>query len=510
LARVFIISNRVAVPNPARGMHAGGLEVALKATLHRHPCVWLGWSGDVMPKDDVKTRTIRQGKMTYIVTDLSDEDYQEYYSGFANRVLWPILHYRLDLAEFTRRDLTGYLRVNEHFADQLDKVLEPDDVVWVHDYHLIPLAKALRERGRTNRIGFFLHIPMPPPEILTALPNHERLIPSLCEYDLVGFQTDGDSANFARYLAVEHGMPSHIQRTFADEGRHMRIGTFPVGVETVAFNRRARRAQRSSLVQQMIQSTPGAAMIGVDRLDYSKGIALRLEAYDRFLGANPEWRGKVTYIQITPKSRSEIPEYADMEREIDTTAGRINGKYGDVSWTPVRYTNRTYSRTALAGLYRSARVGLVTPMRDGMNLVAKEYVAAQDAEDPGVLILSRFAGAAAEFTAALLVNPYDPEAVGAAMARALAMPLAERKSRHKQLFETMLKNDISLWGDRFLAALNGRPLTSSSSRRLASRGLKPVESITPILSSTDELPPKTGQLSPSLAGVRREGIDRPL
>jgi trehalose 6-phosphate synthase len=163
----------------------------------------------------------------------------------------------------------------------------------------------------------------------------------------------------------------------------------------------------------------------------------------------------VTYLQITPKSRSEIPEYAEMEREIDTTAGRINGTYGDVSWTPVRYTNHTYSRTALAGLYRSARVGLVTPMRDGMNLVAKEYVAAQDAEDPGVLILSRFAGAAAEFTAALLVNPYDPEAVGAAMARALAMPLDERKSRHKRLFEALLRNDISLWGDRFLATLKG-------------------------------------------------------
>jgi trehalose 6-phosphate synthase len=473
LARVFIISNRVAVPK--RGAHAGGLEVALHATLKRHSCVWLGWSGDVKPEAAVETHTIHHGRMTYIVTDLSDEDYQEYYSGFANSVLWPILHYRLDLAEFTRRDLTGYFRVNEHFADQLDKVLEPDDIVWVHDYHLIPLAKALRQRGRMNRIGFFLHIPMPPPEIIAAMPNHEKLIPSLCEYDLVGFQTDGDSANFARYLATEFNMPSHIQRRFGSESRQMRIGTFPVGIETVSFSRRARRAARSSLVQQMIASVPGVAMIGVDRLDYSKGIALRLEAYERFLAANPEWRGKVTYIQITPKSRSEIPGYADMERQIESTAGRINGAYGDVSWTPVRYINRTYTRTALSGLYRSARVGLVTPMRDGMNLVAKEYVAAQDADDPGVLILSRFAGAAAEFTAALPVNPYDPEAVGGAIARALAMPLAERKSRHKQLFETLLRNDISLWGDRFLSALNGKPVVSSGSRRRVSSSL-PISS----------------------------------
>jgi trehalose 6-phosphate synthase len=453
VARVIIISNRVAVPNPARGVHAGGLEVALRATLRRQRCLWLGWSGAVKPQEEIQTETLQHNGNVYIVTDLSEEDYQEYYNGFANRVLWPILHYRLDLAEFSRRDLTGYLRVNQHFADQLDKVLKPDDIVWVHDYHLIPLAKALRARGRDNRIGFFLHIPFPPWEILTAMPNHDRLMPALCEYDLVGFQTDDDAANFARYLAKEFGMPAHINRSLDSGPRAMRIGTFPVGVDTVSFNRVARRAVRLPFVQRVTASMPGAMILGVDRLDYSKGLALRMEAFERFLVANPQFRGKITYLQIAPKSRTAIPEYADMERQIEAAAGRINGTYGDASWTPVRYTNRPYSRTVLSGLYRCARVGLVTPLRDGMNLVCKEYVAAQDSEDPGVLILSRFAGAAAEFGSAVLVNPYDPEAVGAAITRALQMPRNERIARHSKLVEALLQNDISTWGERFLDSL---------------------------------------------------------
>jgi trehalose 6-phosphate synthase len=223
-------------------------------------------------------------------------------------------------------------------------------------------------------------------------------------------------------------------------------------------NRLARRAVHSRFVREVVDSLAGRIMIlGVDRLDYSKGIPLRMEAFDRFLSTNPDWRGKVTYLQITPKSRSEIQEYADMERQIDETVGRINGKYGEASWTPIRYVNRTHNRSALAGLYRSARAALVTPLRDGMNLVAKEYVASQDSEDPGVLILSRFAGAAVECEAALLVNPYDPESVGTTIAQALSMPLDERRSRHDALFQVLMANDVKVWGERFLIALT-RPL----------------------------------------------------
>jgi trehalose 6-phosphate synthase len=198
-------------------------------------------------------------------------------------------------------------------------------------------------------------------------------------------------------------------------------------------------------------------VIGVDRLDYSKGLAQRMDAFERFLAVYPDWRGKVTYLQITPKSRSEIQEYADMERTISEAAGRINGSYGEAAWTPIRYVNRAYSRSVLAGLYRSARAGLVTPLRDGMNLVAKEYIAAQDPDDPGVLILSRFAGAAAELTAALLVNPYDPEAVATSISHALSMSLEERRTRHKALFHLISENDLKSWGELFLASLTKDP-----------------------------------------------------
>jgi trehalose 6-phosphate synthase len=467
LAQLVIVSNRVAVPDASGTASAGGLAVAVKAALKQNPGIWFGWSGRITPRSKIETRKFARDKITYIVVDLAEEDHQEYYNGFANRVLWPILHYRLDLSEFSRRDLSGYRRVNNHFSMQLDKLLQPDDVIWVHDYHLIPLAKMLRDRGHANRIGFFLHVPFPPPEILTALPNHELLIPQLAAYDLVGFQTENDAANFARYLEHDCHLEKRDQLTFRTAERDVRIGVFPIGIETAEFHRMARRAVRSPLVQGVLESLSGRAMmIGVDRLDYSKGLPQRLDAFERFLSVYPDWRGKVTYLQITPKSRSDIQEYADMQQAINTAAGRINGAYGEAAWTPIRYVNRSYTRNALAGLYHAARVGLVTPLRDGMNLVAKEYIAAQDADDPGVLILSRFAGAAAECRQALLVNPYDPETVAISIARALTMPIEERRERHAALFRAVSQNDIQSWGERFLAALTKKPAESARGKRL--------------------------------------------
>jgi trehalose 6-phosphate synthase len=462
LGRLIIVSNRVAIPS--RGStQAGGLAVAVRAVLRRRPGVWFGWSGEVAPNET--TRQFVQGGLTYVVTDLLQEDYEEYYNGFANRVLWPILHYRLDLAEFSRRDLTGYLRVNEHFASELHKILAPDDLIWVHDYHLMPLARMLRERGHRNRMGFFLHVPFPPPEIMTALPNHERLIPSMSQYDLVGFQTANDAGNFTRYLARECRLAKIDTDTFQSDGHAVQVASFPISIETAEFNRLARRSARSPFVKNVLESLSGhIMMIGVDRLDYTKGLTLRMEAFEKFLEAHPDWSGLVTYLQITPKSRSAIAEYADMERQLGAAAGRINATFGEASWTPIRYVNRSYSRSVLAGLYRSARVGLVTPLRDGMNLVAKEFIAAQDEEDPGVLILSRFAGAAAECSAALLVNPHDPEAVGGAIERALIMSIEERRQRHSALFQVISENDIDRWGENFLSALAGPPVSQDAGR----------------------------------------------
>ncbi len=456
MAQLVVVSNRVAVPEKKADQRAGGLEVAVNAAFKNKSGIWFGWSGKVTTQTRIADRKVHD-KITYITLDLSKEDHQEYYNGFANRVLWPILHYRVDLAEFSRRDLSGYLRVNGHFARELHKVIGADDLVWVHDYHLMPLAKALREHGHRNRIGFFLHIPCPPPEMLIALPHHERLISALCEYDLVGFQTGDDAFNFSRYLARECGLHNRDFNFMVGE-RMMRVDVFPVGIETAAFARLAQRSARSALVRKVLASLAGRALIiGVDRLDYSKGMLHRLAAFEAFLQSHSDWRGKVTYLQIAPKSRSEIPEYADIAEGIGAAAGRINGAYGEADWTPIRYVNRAYSRATLAGLYRAARVGLVTPLRDGMNLVAKEYVAAQDPEDPGVLILSRFAGAAHECREALLVNPYDTDSVAAAIGQALAMPLAERRARHKAVFDVLSRNDIQGWADRFLAALQRQP-----------------------------------------------------
>jgi trehalose 6-phosphate synthase len=454
LARLVVVSNRVSVPDGKSGGRAGGLEVAVKAALRHRQGVWFGWSGKIARRGEVaETVTVRHDEVDYVVTSLGAEDYKEYYNGFANRVLWPVLHYRFDLAEFSRRDLSGYMRVNELFASELHKILRPDDLIWVHDYHLVPLASMLRARGHRNRIGYFLHIPCPPPEVLTALPNHERLMRTLCDYDLIGFQTGDDAFNFSRYLTRECGLHSR-DFTFALGDREVRVDAFPVGIETDHFARTARRAVKSSFVQNVVGSLNNRLqIIGVDRLDYSKGLNLRLDAYEQFLRGYAQWREKVTYLQITPKSRSDIPEYIQMEQAVSQSAGRINGTFGEADWTPIRYVNRAYSRTALAGLYRSSRVGLVTPLRDGMNLVAKEYIAAQDPEDPGMLVLSRFAGAAHECKEALLVNPYDTEAVAAAIDRALAMPLEERQERHKTLFDTLMHNDIAHWAERFIATL---------------------------------------------------------
>jgi len=461
LARLIVVSNRVAISRAGKSQRAGGLEVALAPVLKNIDSVWFGWSGEVVAADKVTTHTFERLHRRYVVTDLSEEDYQEYYNGFANRVLWPILHYRIDLTEFTRRDLSGYFRVNRHFATELAKIVQPDDVIWVHDYHLIPIANELRERGFANRVGFFLHVPFPAPEVVAVLPNYQRLLPLLLQYDLVGFQTEIDVGNFVRYLLAEYRGPSRRvfeatdgQLLFSYGGRQTRIGSFPVGIDPDEFHRLASRAVKSSFVRGVIESLGrNPLLIGVDRLDYSKGLIQRMEAFEHFLRLNPHWAGKVTYLQIAPKSRSEIPEYHDLERDVGAAAGRINGAFGDVSWTPIRYLNRAYGRSGLAGLYRSACAALVTPLRDGMNLVAKEYIAAQDEEDPGVLVLSRFAGAAPECVGALLVNPYDAESVAGAIANALEMPLAERRERHAASLGRLRQNGGNVWSENFLRSL---------------------------------------------------------
>jgi trehalose 6-phosphate synthase len=453
VARLVVVSNRVAVPDPEGPRHAGGLAVAVNAALKHREGLWFGWSGEISEAND-PPKVIEQRQRTFVTIDLSQTDYQEYYNGFANRVLWPILHYRVDLAEFTAVELDSYLRVNAHFADALSRFIRSDDWIWVHDYHLMPLARELRARGHDNPIGFFLHIPCPPPDIIMALPQHAESLGALCHYDLVGTQTERDAENMRHYFEQQGGTFNRNRTAFDIEGRRVHLRAFPVAIATKLYARVARNAIRSDFAAEIRDSLNSRKLIlGVDRLDYSKGIPHRIQGFGQFLDTYPQWRHHVTYLQVTPKSRSDVPEYGDINHTVNTLIGEINGRYGEPAWTPIRYVNRAYSRASLAALYRMAAVGLVTPLRDGMNLVAKEYVAAQDPEDPGVLVLSQFAGAAEELDGAILVNPHEPEAMAAAINTALQMPLPERQAHHKRMYRHLSVNDIDRWAERFLTTL---------------------------------------------------------
>ncbi|MBM3549284.1 MAG: trehalose-6-phosphate synthase [Alphaproteobacteria bacterium] len=453
MARLVIVSNRVAIPGD-RALKAGGLAVARKESLGPTGGLWFGWSGQIVAKPPANPKRISAEGMDYAALDLSPEEHETYYAGFSNATLWPLFHYRLGLIDFRRAQLKGYLAVNARYAQALVELIRPDDTIWVHDYHFIPLAEMLRRLGVKNPIGFFLHIPFPAPEVLSALPGHEQLTHSLLAYDLVGFQTEIDRHAFERCV-IEHG-----QGTLDETGRlvsgerRVTTGAYPVGIDVDEFAGWAEKNASSRETKNLVDSLSGRKlMIGVDRLDYSKGIPKRFEAFEELLGTWSKHRRNVTFLQVAPISRGEVAQYRSLRRELEALAGRINGKYAEVDWTPVRYINKPVARPTLAGFYRHARIGLVTPVRDGMNLVAKEYVAAQNPEDPGVLVLSHLAGAAHELQAALLVNPFDVESVAEAIHRGLVMPLEERRERWAEMRTVLGHTTQQDWTRRFLAAL---------------------------------------------------------
>ncbi|WP_411032788.1 alpha,alpha-trehalose-phosphate synthase (UDP-forming) [Shinella sp. BYT-45] len=474
MSRLIVVSNRVPVPDKRGTAPAGGLAVALQSALEARGGLWLGWSGQSSAEEAIgPLKMLKDGNIDYALTDLTERDVEEYYQGFANRVLWPICHYRLDLAEYGRREMTGYFRVNRFFASRLLPLIEEDDLIWIHDYHLIPLASELRRHGVRNRIGFFLHIPWPSPDVFLAMPVHDEILTSLTAYDVLGFQTAHDRENFADCLARQGLGERQDEEHFSMGDRTFIARHYPIGIETDEFATLAQRAAETTLHKRMLQSLDGKRLIiGVDRLDYSKGITQRIDAFETFLTRHPDSQRQVTLLQITPKSRSEVPEYEAMQRAVAEQAGRVNGALGTVDWVPIRYVNRSLRRPALAGLYRMAKLALVTPLRDGMNLVAKEFVAAQSEEDPGVLLLSRFAGAAQELKDAILVNPYDVEGTADAMARALALPVEERRDRWRSMMKALRANDVFTWCDRFLRDLStGEPKAGALARpRMAAVG----------------------------------------
>ena len=416
--------------------------------------LWFGWSGeesesgrtghiDTQTSDGVTTATL----------DLSQRDIDEYYNGYANRTLWPLFHYRMDLAEYVRSFGSGYERVNKRFAETLQPLIESDDAVWVHDYHLIPLAWDLRRQGVKNRMGFFLHTPWPPTRLLVALPHHQRLVQSLFAYDVLGFQTEEWLESFRHYCEKEMG--GTIDGDDITVGsRTIKAFACPIGIDYDEFLDAVNSENAANALTKMRASLQDRAMIvGVDRLDYSKGLEERFQGFEKYLSDHPEMHTHVVLVQVAPPSRGEVKSYQEIRASLEAESGRINGRFAHVDWTPIRYVNKGYPRDQLGGIYRAAKVGLVTPLRDGMNLVAKEYVAAQDPQDPGVLILSRFAGAAQQLTEALLINPYSDEEMADAIHQALTMPLEERKRRWKIMMDEIGETDVVWWRETYVNKL---------------------------------------------------------
>ncbi|MEI2415613.1 alpha,alpha-trehalose-phosphate synthase (UDP-forming) [Orrella sp. JC864] len=470
MSRLIVVSNRVASIKEGE-QPAGGLAVGVYEALKESGGLWFGWNGDVAHSPPTEFCLRRHGKVTFATLPLVQMDYDQYYRGFANATLWPTFHYRADISRYDREEYEGYRRVNTWLARHLAKLVKPEDTIWVHDYHLIPFAHACRDAGLRNRIGFFLHIPFPTEQVLATIPCYRELMDDLFFYDLIGFQTSEDQMAFAdcavrrRYARLDGEKLQH------PNGRVAKVGTYPIGISPDELAEQAAALRDAEPVVKLRQAVRDRKLVlSVDRLDYSKGLVQRFQAFERLLQAAPEHRNHVSFVQISAPSREDVAAYQQIREQLESLAGAINGHWSDLDWTPIRYLNQNFAREEVLGLMRLSQVGYITPLRDGMNLVAKEYVAAQSPDDPGVLVLSRFAGAAHELAeGALLVNPYDLEGMAEALDQALKMPLRERRRRHAMMMERLRRNDIVRWRERFLEDL--KPGLQEADARRGSKAL---------------------------------------
>jgi trehalose 6-phosphate synthase/phosphatase len=465
MARLLIVSNRLPVTvKLERGDirvtgSAGGLATGLRGPHERSGGVWIGWPGDVgLPEGDLKKRLdARLAELRTSPVYLSHDAVQRFYEGFANGVLWPLFHYRLDHIPEDARDFDAYKEANELFTEAVVQAYQPGDLVWVHDYQLTLVPAMLRRRIPGARIGFFLHIPFPSQEVFRTLPWREEILDGLLGADLIGFHTFAYLRHFTASLLRVRGLESNVDRV-AYEDREVRLGVFPMGIDVPEFDTLAKAEDVVGEAAAMREAANGqTTLLGIDRLDYTKGLQRRLHAFERLLAREPALRGKVRFIQLVVPSRTNVGAYADLRRKVDELVGRINGAYGTFGWTPIQYLYRSLTPRHVAAFFKGADVMLVTPLRDGMNLVAKEFVASRDDED-GVLVLSEFAGAAAELGGdALIVNPNDIEQMANAYAQAIAMPAAERKTRMRGLRRIVREHDVHKWAQSFIDELELTP-----------------------------------------------------
>jgi trehalose 6-phosphate synthase len=451
---LVVVSNRVARGKANEPM-TGGLAAALLPVVEKSGAIWVGSSGRV--RDGANKEPFAEiealGAGALAMLDLPAAHYGGYYEGFANSALWPALHSRADLIRASQDDYLSYREVNAFMARALMRFRKPDAAFWIQDYHFLALGAELRDLGVTQPVGFFLHTPWPTRAIMGGVPHHRELIEAMLAYDLIGFQTQDDCENFLGYLSSELGLEAENGVVTSRRGTS-RIAVFPIGIDPEKFALQAAKAVSHPDVSRLRRSLNGEKLaIGVDRLDYSKGLINRISAFDRMWTLQPSLQRTVSLLQIATPSRGAIEAYGTLQSELAKLVSDVNGRHGEVDWTPIRYLNKGYSQTVLAGLYRTAQVGVVTPLNDGMNLVAKEYVAAQNPADPGVLVLSKFAGASNELETALLVNPHDIDGMARTIALALSMPLTERRIRWEAMMAKLHAGTIQQWFADFVDAL---------------------------------------------------------
>jgi trehalose 6-phosphate synthase/phosphatase len=480
--RLLIVANRLPVTLRAEGDEVtvtpspGGLATALRGPHARGDGLWIGWPGDLSGLSDEQRARVdaRLAELRAVPVQLGPDEVSRYYEGFSNGVLWPLFHYLLDKMRVdAHRDWSAYETVNERFADAVAARYEPGDAIWVHDYQLMLLPEALRRRLPGARIGFFLHIPFPALEVFRTLPWRERLLRGLLGADVIGFHTASYRYHFVHAAAWLVGVDPEID-VISHDGRQVRLGVYPISVDTPELGKLARSPEvRVEALRIREQMAGGQVVLGVDRLDYTKGIPHRLAAIETFLEREPDLRLKVRFVQLAVPTRENVEAYEQIRKEVHETVGRINGRYGSVDAVPIHFLYRSVPAEELSALYAAADVMLVTPLRDGMNLVAKEYVATRT-DETGVLVLSELTGAAAELVEALPVNPYDVEGVADAIRRALVMPAAEQRLRMRALRRRVREHDVHRWAASFLHDLD-EELTPPESRASLRPGAPPLD-----------------------------------
>ena len=477
---LVVVSNRVARGTANEPM-TGGLAAALLPVVEKSGAIWVGSSGRV--RDGAQKEPFAEvealGAGALAMLDLPAAHYGGYYEGFANSALWPALHSRTDLICASQEDYLSYREVNAFMARALLRFRKPDTAFWIQDYHFLALGAELRDLGVTQPVGFFLHTPWPARAIIGGVPHHRELIEAMLAYDLIGFQTQDDCENFLGYLSSDLGLEIENGVVTSRYGTS-RIAVFPIGIDPEKFAQQAAKAASHPDVLRLRRSLNGEKLaIGVDRLDYSKGLINRIHAFDRMWTLQPALQRTVSLLQIATPSRGAIEAYGNLQDELAKLVSDVNGRHGEVDWTPIRYLNKGFSQTVLAGLYRTAQVGVVTPMQDGMNLVAKEYVAAQNPADPGVLVLSKFAGASDELDTALLVNPHDIDGMAWTIATAISMPLIERRMRWEAMMAKLRVGTIQQWFADFVDALQETQIDMAATEPLIAEvpALWPLRSV---------------------------------